>query len=189
MKKLTKLIPFLLFCVLLTGVSLYVSATEMTNTGVSDHYKYLFKKMGLLVELGDPMPMESHMADDIETPVSISSGGGFYQASSVHLTMATLPSIRRYSQDVEINITENDLEILLELVQDMMINNGRMFNFDEYFVKALKEAGLHDNFFSNVNSWVEIMIENCPYSSEVRAERERMRERMIGSNFVQGGYL
>ena len=176
MKNSTKLIAFLLLCVFLVGAVLYSPSADITNANISICYDEHFKRMGLLVDFGGTLPMEPNLVNHDEAPVATPIGGGWYSMPSSHIITAIGPSIRRYSQEVEISITEEDMHILLELFHDMMINNERMFCFDEYFVTALEEAGLYDTFFTEVSVWLDIMIENCPYSSAVREERARMNQ-------------
>ena len=170
MKKL-----FLLFITMMVMFSVTVVAQSI-DVSAEDP----FERMGLRVDFGDPTPI-APFGGNMETPEPRPVGGGFYAVPIDSIPQLTMPGIHRHSQDVEINITEDDLEILLDFVYTMLID-GKPVGFDAYFVSALEETGLYYGFFSGVYAKVEELaselINSCPDMSEVMAERARLIEDM-----------
>lgn len=125
-------------------------------------------RMGLRLDFGGSMPIIPHTSD--AEPVSVYIGNGWYSISNDYVIELRIPSIQRYSSDMDIKITEEDLEILLEFAYQI-ISERRPLGYDEYFISALKESGLYESFFSRT----EAMLLNQLSESE-RAELSELRE-------------
>lgn len=63
------------------------------------------------------------------------------------------PSISRYSPYVDVRITEEDLEILIDFVIRTM-DAGMPLGYTECITIALKEHGLYEIFTARIDSWV-----------------------------------
>ena len=115
------------------------------------------RHMGLRLDFGGPIPTEPFtQRQDLPEPTSM--GGGWYSIPAENVPVVSLPSIKRYSCDVEINITNADLEIILSYVYQGIVES-RPFGFDSYFIEALQKAGLDEYFFYRVEALMQIFFD------------------------------
>jgi hypothetical protein len=128
------------------------SREEYLTEPVEENYVYenedAFSHMGIYMDFGDPIPVTPHTLDlDIEAYSEyIVDGWGIGTGAVLRM-----PGIRRLSPEVEIKITEADLEVIFEFAYQI-ISEGRPLGHDEYFIRALREADLYDKFVSTIKT-------------------------------------
>ena len=129
----------------------------------------VLEALGIVLDFGDPIP-ETPQVLDIEPPIYLGNGWG----SSSNINALRMPWIRRYSPNVDIKITEADLEIIFEFAYQV-ISEGRPLGFDRSFTRALEEIGLLDEFRSTITAMAldQLSEEERDYILEIRELRNQ----------------
>jgi len=123
-----------------------------------------FIRMGLNVFPGDDIPAIT--PHGYSEPVFIGeseSGGRIYCGINTHVINGA--SINLLPEHQTINMTEEDLDILVDFVVYTLLIRNIAVGFNGYFEDALREAGLYETFFSRIGERMRSQITPVPHWS------------------------
>lgn len=140
--KIARKLSFTLFILMTFALVVSVFANEVSETDTD-----AFLRMGVDVFHGDRPSIQAHMHMDV--PYTIYEYGN-KQISSNYLVDIALPSLTRSNYRARVNVTEVDLDTLVDFVVNGMINNGGVF-IGGCFEDDLAELGLIHEFNRRIN--------------------------------------
>ena len=154
MKMKTKmLVSLALTFILVFNLSMTSLTVHQTNS-VPDNCPFL--RMGLIVFPGDDIPDEIPEGYSEPRFLGESSGGRLYCGINTFVIRGA--SINLICSHRGINMTDEDLDLLVDFVVDALVFRNTGVGFPGSFEDALKEVGLYETFFSRIGERINSLI-------------------------------
>ena len=147
----------------LLGLMLIMMITVMANSNHLEERTVILESMGIVLDYGDPIPIsplseEEGMALWKEVVERFERGEPI-RVSDLPFPVIEMASISMIGENVEITITESDLDILVNFYESVRAK-GRSLSLCGDFLDALKYAELYFTF------WEQIYGLNVSYDDE-----------------------